>query len=269
MRNNSDFDAYTKLFIQGFTINPNKNINNFKNIIEGLCNYYKKSHVCDFDGETIHDNFLGKQVDHIHVQEIISKSESGRIGFVNLQNGYFVLKIIDSVYPAEIQFDLFLNEKLLDFQIIIDHLSAPALPFDGLGMFDYSYNISHFTKKNNILAKDNKQIATYNINKFYNEDEHKDSIVNNEEYKIILNQLKEIECYFCNVLPVYCIFYGLPRKVVLVCENHKNVGSNKELNASEDLDKDIRILENNFNNHKYELKVYDYNDKIYGKNVKT
>lgn len=269
MRNNLDFNVSTKLFISGFTINPNKNLSCFKDIISGLCNYYKKNHICDFDGETVHVNFLGQQIGELYVQEIMSDNESGRIGFVNLENGYFVLKIVDSVYPAEIQFDLFLNEKMTDFQIIIDHLSSPSLPFDGLGMFDYSYNISYFTKKNNIITKENKNIAPYDINEEYDFDKHQNYINNNKEYSIVLNQLKEIECYFCKSLPKYSIFYGLPRSIVFVCENHKDVGSNKELNASNEFDKDIRLLGDIFKGPEYELKIYNDNNITYGKNIKT
>ncbi len=286
MYNNLDFETSTKLFIKGFTINANQNINSFKEVISSLCHNYEEKHFCDFDHTSVHSNFLGKRIGEIHVEKIsFGKSrswglrntsvsgpskagtfvqnssnedifqESGFIGFVSLDNGYFVLKIVDNVYPAEIQFDLYLNNKMTDFQIIIDHLSAPALPTDGLGMFNYSYNVSYFTNQDSIISKQNKTIAPYKINSFNKE--------NNGV--VILNQLKEIECYFCNNTAKYSAFYGFPRKIIILCEEHKDFGSTKEFDFDPSLEDDIRDLESN----KYKL-IRDQNDLgNYSKNVKN
>lgn len=269
MKNNADFEVCTKLFIQGFTINPNKNLVMFKDMIIGLCNSYSLKHYCDFDDNTIHMNYLGKQIGKIHVEEIISEKESGRIGFVNLENGYFVLKIIDNVYPSEIYFDLYLNEKLTDFQIIIDHLSAPAVPLDGFGMFDYSYNVNYFTKNENKISKHNKTESPYFINDSYNSEKHNKNILEDKEYKLILNKLKEIECYFCSNIPTFVVFYGLPRKTIFVCKKHKKYGSSKELGSSKEDGDDIRMLGNIFKNSPYLLNLIDYHNVKHSRNIKN
>lgn len=285
MHNNLDFEVSTKLFIRGFSINANQDIDSFKNIIKSLCDNYEDQHVCDFDDTVIHNNFLGKRTGEVYVEKIFSNNpkslnlqntstsgpsragsfvenssnkdifqELGFIGFVNLDNGYFILKLINNVYPAEIQFDLYLNNKVTDFQIIIDHLSAPGLPTDGLGMFNYSYNVSYFTNQDSIISKYNKTVAPYKINN-YNKD---------NSNTVILNQLKEIECYFCNNIAKYSVFYGLPRKIIILCEEHKDLGSTKEFNFNPDLEDDIRHLES----YKYKLVVEKNNFGSYSKNVK-
>jgi hypothetical protein len=238
MKNNNDFLTTSKLIINGFTLNPIRNKNDLKNIIKSLCNNYTKDHVCDFDGETIHKNYLKKQVGEIYVEEKIIEEELSYIGFVILENGYFTLTIKKNVFPSEILFDLYLEEKILDFQIIIDHLSCPAKAnhVDGLGMFDYAYSLTYNTKHESKLYKDIKENCNY---EYYTED---------------LNSLKNAECYFCSRPPEFFIFYNLPRKTIFVCKNHKNFGTQEEISSKD--------------KEEYVLKEIKINGKIFQKNIK-
>lgn len=219
MHNNKDFEIGTRLFITGFTINPVKDTNVLYKIIKGLFSY-NKTHLCDFGNITEHQNFLGSLVGDIKVDYITSPLFNGVIGSANMDNGYFTLKIYDNVYPAEIQFDLYINSKVLDIQIILDHLSSPAGPFDGLCMFDYQYSLSYITKRSSILNKNNKNTAAYELNEPYSEIMHQESVTNNVFYEIKLNELKNPECYFCKKNPIMFKLYDNPRKLILVCEDH-------------------------------------------------
>lgn len=221
MHNNKDFEIGTKVFITGFTINPVKDPQVLYKIIEGLLSYDKK-HLCDFGNITEHENFLGSLVGDIKVDYIENKLFKGAIGYANMDNGYFTLKIYDSVYPSEVQLDLYINSKVLDIQIILDHLSSPAGPFDGLCIFDYQYSLSYISKRHNILNKNNKNIAAYDLNEPYNQKKHQDSIINNEFYEVKLNELKNPECFFCKNQPSMFKLYDNPRKLILVCDNHLN-----------------------------------------------
>jgi len=244
---NKDIDVFSKLVIQGFTINPIKDKHSFKDIIFGLCTCYKEFHICDYGENPItHKNYLGKLVfDNIFVDYIDNK-KNGIISFVVLENGYFTITLKYDVYPAEIVFDLFLYEKILDISIILDHLSAPPTKSDGFGMFDYTYSLSYITKNKNILQKDQNQVLLSN-----------EGLSNNLKNKInhdeTLNELKNIECYFCNNKATINIFFDTPRKVVMACDIHKNNGSTKEIEF----------------NGKYDLEVIKINGIEYGKNVKS
>lgn len=221
MNNNNDFEIGTKLFITGFSINPVKDPQMLHQIIKGLCNY-ESVHLCDFGNITEHKNYLGDLVGNIKVDYIEEDKFKGVIGFACLTNGYFVLKIYDNVYPAEIQFDLYLNEKMDDAQIILDHLSSPSGPFDGLCIFDYQYSLSYITKPKNILNKYNKNNAPYVVNEAYNSKLHQQSVIENKFYGVQLNELTNPQCYFCKDMPVIFKLYDNPRKIILVCNNHAN-----------------------------------------------
>jgi hypothetical protein len=256
-----DYPVGTKLIINGFTINPVKDKDNLVNILTGLCNYEKK-HLCDFGNKTVHTNYLGKQIGETRVDYVQNEDHSGLIGYVLLENGYFVLKIWDNIYPAEIQFDMYLDEKMLDPYIIIDHLSAPAIPLDGLGMFNYKHTLSYTTKQDNILFKNNKKNSAYKINEPFYLEEYKK---NSENSKFILNELNNISCYFCDKNTNTFVFFGIPRKIISACEDHKHFGSTKELNADNSLVMDIRDLSKIF----FEIIKIENTKKGYTKNVKN
>ena len=255
-----DYPVGTKLIINGFTINPIKDKNSLINILNVLCNYQKK-HLCDFHRNLVHTNYLGKQVGPTRVDYIKNENHSGLVGYVLLENGYFVLKIWDNVYPAEIQFDMYLDEKMLDPYIVIDHLSAPATPLDGLGMFNYKHTLSYTTKQDNIIFKNNKKNAAYEINEPFDLEEYKKNPKNS---KVILNELKNISCYFCNRNAESFVFFDTPRKIISVCQDHKKWGSTRELGADNSLTMDIRDVS------KEQFDIVEINDTkdTYTKNVK-
>lgn len=242
-----DYPIATKLIINGFTINPIKDVKTLSNFLKGLCGYGKK-HACDFvDHTIIHTNYLKKQIGEAKIDYVENKKFSGLIAYVLLVNGYFVIKIQNNIYPAEIQFDLYLDEKMLDPYIILDHLSCPALPHDGLGMFDYQYSLSYVTKPRSILSKKSKKVSyVKDINSF----------------QIVLSELEKSSCYFCDTVAENFIFFDTPRKIVLSCKDHLELGTTREYGESIGLKQDLRKAE------KFKtIKVVDERG-LYTKNIK-
>jgi hypothetical protein len=128
-----------------------------------------------------------------------------------------------------------------DCSIIIDHLSCPAKPFDGMGMFNYTYSLTHSVKNKTFISKHDNKTAMYFINEAF---DRKEFIKKAEDYFIILNQLKKIECHFCILEANNLIFTGYPRKIVAVCNDHVSSGSRKELNSESEEDIDLRRVIN-------------------------
>lgn len=154
-----------------------------------------------------------------------------------MDNGYFVIKIWDNIYPAEVQFDLFLDAKMTDCSIIVDHLSCPAQPFDGFGLFNISYSLTHSIKNNVFISKNDKNKPSYKLNESFSKEKY------NKDYKnhyVILNELKEIQCHFCELQATNLIFYSYPVILVPVCIAHLNRGSNREIDSNKECDIDIR-----------------------------
>lgn len=241
----------TKLIINGFTINPILDEESFKSSLMGIANY-KDIHFCDYveKQKTIsHKNYLKKRIKSPFVNYLDNKNTRGWVGYQLLENGYYILKFWDNVYPARIQFDLYLDEKMHDADLIIDGLCAPAVPFDGFGMFDYSYSLSYITKNSSILEKENFT-PSYKINEPFNYD----SYINNiEDYKITLNQLDKIHCYFCNNDGKYFIFKQNKDSVVPVCKEHKVSGTQKEFGANQEEYEDIRTVKKYNENYLMEV----------------
>ena len=224
------------LKIHGFTINPVTHPDILKNIIRGLASY-SDMHKCDFLEENkprkIHKNNLGKLLNISDVIEIKKEGFSGLIGHCILENGYFNLRIWNDVYPSEIHFNLFLEDDILDADLIIDHLSAPAVPNDGTGMFDYTYSINKEILTSNPLQKFSKSESSYYVN---------DPIrLNGEEWEVTLNKLGQTTCHFCESTPHYWLFvkneenYHSRSSAVIVCKDHMKMGRTTELgNANPD-----------------------------------
>ena len=258
-----EVDVFSKLIIQGFTINPVVDKQEFKNIINGLCNSYVDFHICDYGIDpVVHKNDLGKLLfKDFFIQYLDPLEKEGLIAFVALDNGYFTIKIKYNVYPAEIFFDLFIDKKITDINIIVDHLSAPAIKNDGLGMFDYTYNLSYIVKNKSILQKHNKDIISDKI--FIN------NFKNSEGDQISLNSLNSIECYFCENVASTTLFFDEPSKVVLSCNDHKQMGRVKEIGdgAKKDNETDNRDIGKILKNT-YKMQITEIDGVKYGKNVK-
>ena len=233
------------LTINGFTINPIKDVGCFTTFINSLCTIYYKKHECDHRIGLMHENYLGKQVGEPSVSYIENESFKGLIGFAVLENGYFVIKIWDNIYPAEVQCDLYLDEKMEDCDLIIDHFSCPAQPYDGMGLFNTTYSLNNSVKSKTFISKDNNKIYPYCVNEPFSK---KDFEEKKENYYVILNELREIECHFCNQKATDLIFCDFPKKLAAVCKSHMSFGSNRELYTSENSDKnqslDVRYMEN-------------------------
>lgn len=242
---NSEINSY--LEITGFTINPFQNKNQLKNFLYGLCNCYLENHICDFDKDLIHKNYLKKQVGEIYVQQIKFEKNESLLGFVALENGYIVVQIKTNCYPAEVYANIFLNEKILDFQIILDHFSAPYRIYknndmvDGMELFDLEYSIRYETKKQNKNNKHDKNIWPSTT----------------DWTRRKKNYLKKIECYFCeNSAKFSTIYHEVFLKSIFVCNNHKSILENI---------KSVDIL----NDKKYTLKEIIINEKIIGYNIES
>lgn len=258
-----ELDVFSKLVIHGFTINPITDKEEFKTILNGLCNSYLDFHICDYGIDpVVHKNDLGKLLfKDFFIQYLDPLEKEGLIAFVALENGYFTIKIKYNVYPAEILFDLFIDKKITDIDIIVDHLSAPAIKNDGLGMFDYTYNLSYIAKNKSILQKYKKNVVSDKV--FAN------NFKNNEEGQIYLNSLNSVECYFCENVPSTTLFFDEPPKVVLSCSNHKEMGRVKENGegSTKDNKTDNRYISKILKNT-YKMQITEIDGVKYGKNVK-
>lgn len=220
----SNQDIFTQVTIHGFTINPIIRAPMLRAILFGLTDY-EDYHVCDHgEVDAKHKNYLGKRISDPIVVMNKTEKDHGLTGMCFLENGYFVIKIWDNVYPAQIQFDLFLTDNIEDLDLILDHLCAPASPWDGLGMFDYTYSKSSFPPKSHVLEKQDIDKSSYFINppiKF---------LKNNKDWEVTLNQLSGIYCHFCEnkssdfVLTQTNKMHHASFKIVSVCEHHKSSG---------------------------------------------
>jgi hypothetical protein len=194
----------SRFTFHGYTINPIQDTHWLGNMLSGLFTY-SKEHLCDYGYGKKHLNYLGKQVGQPHIVNIEEPGNEGLIATQYMTNGYFVMKIYDKVYPAEVRFDLFLNEPLDDVELLIDHLTAPAIPFDGPGIFDYKYSLSHENLTIHNLSKSDRTKSSYTL--------HDPMLKNNDgSWSITLNELEEIKCYFCNLLATRWIIVGPPWK---------------------------------------------------------
>lgn len=254
----------SKLLINGFTINPIKEVVSFKESVSGFFDYaYKQKHVCDFTGKEIHTNYLKQRVEEVFVSNIIKEHGRCLTGFVILNNGYYTVTISYDKHPAEIQFDLYLDEYMSDPDLIIDHLCAPAVPFDGFGMFDYTYSLTHIAKPKSIISD------VYNNIRYTNNEPFNISLYNGDQnYEIVLNQLKEIHCYFCEKEGKYFGFTGEAKRVVTVCKEHLNhIDSSNQEGGSEGMEIDKRVVKK-YNDQFIKVFEQDNSGNIVSKHIK-
>jgi hypothetical protein len=210
-------NKHSYLRINGYTINPIKDHLILRDLVMGLVGY-KSFHKCDYGiTDIIHKNYLGKIVGVPNIQYIDYEGYKGLNATVFLTNGYFVIKILDSLYPAEIQLDLYIRGELGDADLIIDHLAAPGLAHDGMGMFDYTYKIT-----SEIIPQHSMSSSKINT---IDDLKQKDTLDD-------LNTLKNSRCYFCEETASAWVFIGPNEKQhtrsVLVCNGHKSFGRSGE-----------------------------------------
>lgn len=205
------------LTINGYTINPIKDHLMLRDILLGLVDY-QKFHKCDYGiNDIVHKNYLGKIVGSPNIQYIDYEGYKGLTATVFLTNGYFVIKIIDNIYPAEIQFDLYIRGELGDPNLIVDHLAAPGVAHDGMGMFDYTYKISSEVIPQHHMSPSKIELVDSNSEKNTLDD---------------LNKLNEVQCFFCKGVADSWVFIGPNEKqhtkCILVCKDHKSSGRSGE-----------------------------------------
>lgn len=183
-------NTISRLSIHGYTINPLIDESHFKNVFFGITTY-KSKHSCDFNGDAIHDNYLGKRIGDISVRQIGSDISPSFSGHAVLENGHVTLRTVNSVFPAEIYLDVFLFEDIKDPDLLIDHLRAPAMNHDGFGMFDYTYRI------------DKEDIAEHHMSKF-----NKPAAYDKLNFSDVpeLSKLPRVECYYCSNQAVSWVF---------------------------------------------------------------
>ena len=222
----SNNDTFTKITITGFTINPVTNVGILESIMKGLTEY-GDSHWCDHGGvDKFHKNYMGKRLHEPSVVMNQNEDNHGLSGTCILDNGYFFIKIWDKVYPSQIQFDMFLTNDVEDLDLILDHLCATAIPYDGLGMFDYSYTKTNTIPLNHMIEKNNKNQSSYIVNDLIKINDN-----NPNDWSVKLNQLGDISCFFCDNIGSSWILFSSREKMhhssskcVIVCEEHKKNG---------------------------------------------
>lgn len=233
---------------------------------------YEDIHFCDYGVKnTTHQNYLGSIIAGPFASIVDTDSSHGVIGHCMLTNGHYTLRIWDNVFPAEISLEVFLEDDLPDIDLIVDHLSAPAIPNDGLGLFDYTFSVTTSSVPSSGLRKSAIGDSSYHINSpisFIGEDK--------KDWEITLNKLKETECYYCKNSPYQWIFIDdcvnchLNFRSVLVCKEHVGMGRVGEIvsgsNNSEELDyhtsKDGKMFI-------MEDVVDENNNKLFTKNIEV
>jgi hypothetical protein len=244
----------SRLSINGFTMNPITDSRALMDVVYGLTKY-KNKHVCDFGGLSIHNNYLGKIIGQPKVIRISQEENEGLQAHVDLTNGWFTIKIWDKTYPAEVMADFYIRGPLDDPDLIIDHLCAPAIPHDGMGLFDYQYSISSSSALNHIMQKNEKNESPYIVNDPIRRFD------DNTKWDVVLNQLSNIQCYYCSDKATEWIIIGPPwhplltenekyltaSKVVPSCYGHQHSGRKNEnaYNSNQIPEKDFKFGQEN------------------------
>lgn len=191
--------------ITGFTLNPIKDYKLGESLMFGL-GQYPKEHVCDFNPEIKHTNYLGTIEDReiIYSKYIEEVGNRGLVVFAPLTNGgHYTLRIWDESYPAYVQFEAYIKNRVYDADLILDHLKAPAFPWDGIGLFDETCSIAESQIRFSPLMKSSE--------KFFPGYVVKDPLIidhENTTYSGYLNELDKIFCYFCEFKAE---FWGITR----------------------------------------------------------
>lgn len=254
--------------MHGFTINPVTDPEFLKNILRGLGNY-KDIHFCDYGiKNTTHKNYLGEIIGGPFASTVKTSESSGLIAHCMLDNGYYTVRVWNNVFPAEIYFDLFIEEELLDTDLIIDHLCAPAVPNDGFGMFDYTFSTSKTMMPSSSLSKFSKVESSYIVNdpvSFIDEDR--------EDWEVVLNQLKSPECHYCGNAPEHWIFIDDDSKIhlnfksVLVCGEHKIFGRSREISNESDKDGELDYRTSKNKKKFYMKEIVENDTNLFTKNI--
>lgn len=255
-------EVESRLTVVGFTINPITNSAMLSALLNGLVSY-KDKHLCDYGQSSIHKNYLGRKI--IEPVIIVSEDKSFVQGYVALTNGWINVRVINNVYPAKVVFDAYINENMSDADLIIDHLCAPALPMDGMGLFDFTYNLQSTPILNSAMSKHNHFTAPYKLNS--------PAVILDDAVEVTLNKLSNIECHFCSLPATTWLIVGppmspddkklIPPRVVTSCKDHIRNGRVTEIRYSFD-----NIPENDFiragnNATQYEmLDVLDSNGNL-------
>ena len=222
----------TRFILNGFTINPVTEKQILINVMRGL-GQYKKNHLCDYGKDVVHKNYLGGIVLGPFAAEVDDVKNAGLVGNCILDNGYYTVRIWNNIHPSRFQFDLFLEDDLKDLDLIIDHLSAPPIPNDGFGIFDYTYSLETEKIPDSFLFKNKHNDSSYQIN-------NKINFLNKEknEWEIVFNELKSVECHYCKENGTNWIFIDdvgknhLNFKSVIVCKEHLDNGRIRELSST-------------------------------------
>lgn len=249
----------SRLTITGFTMNPITDSYILKAVLTGLTSY-KEEHLCDYGHQVIHKNYLGQRISDPMITNCM---QYGFIqGHVVLTNGWINIRITSDVYPAKVVADVYLNNSMPDADIIIDHLCAPALPLDGMGLFDYTYTLHSTPIPNTAMSKHNKMESPYKVNEPAN--------VSEDKVEVTLNKLSTIECHFCSSPATTWLIIGppmspdatslTPPRVVTSCKNHIGNGRVTEIryNIDEIPENDFVVAGNNSTQYEM-LDVLDEN----------
>jgi hypothetical protein len=224
-------EVETRLTVNGFTMNPITNPMLLSVVINGLVSY-KDNHLCDYGQASTHKNYLGKKITEPIVT--VSEDKSFIQAHVGLTNGWINIRITNNVYPAKVVLDAYVAGDIKDADLIIDHLCAPALPMDGIGMFDYTYTLQSNPILNNAMSKHNHHASPYKLND--------PALVSDGSVEVTLNKLSSIECHFCSSPAVTWLIVGppmgpeanklVPPRVVTSCKSHMINGRVTEIRYS-------------------------------------
>jgi hypothetical protein len=231
---------------------------------------YSDTHFCDYSSKnTTHKNYLGNIIAGPFGAKIKDENNSGIVAHCMLDNGYYTLRIWDTVYPAEIDFELFLEGDLPDADLIVDHLSAPAIPNDGLGMFDHTLIISKSITPTSTMKKFDANNSSYFVNdrlSFLDDGE--------DNWQVVLNKLKSPECFYCTNKPEQWLFVDedsnthLNFRSVLSCKDHLHMGRIKEISSGfDDHNKEDYYTSKNSKRFAMQDVLDENNNKIFTRNI--
>lgn len=179
------------LVVNGYTINPIMDARQGLTLLSGL-GEYPPEHKCDADHNVVHKNYLGQIYENSIMSKYINiEGERGLFCTAILTNGHYTLRIWDETKPARVRFDAYVKGAMYDADLILDHLKAPAIPWDGVGLFDYTYSINQSPIIFSPMMKQDISKDPYTMGTGWKID------YETLTYEGTPNQLNTIKCYFC------------------------------------------------------------------------
>jgi hypothetical protein len=238
----SDYKKIIHISITGYSIEPSIDGESIQKFFVGFFSYPEKWY-CDHNDEMIEDKneILGylqggpeRNLMPFTDKSIIHKGNFGKLleepyTFCNennfcthalaiFENGYVTFNAIERKKYVPIFINIFTN-KDMDSDLILDHLRAPAIKFDGLGLF----NLSIVKSEKNVLD-DNYFILQTIDDEFVNRLHYNNGVEESDPIKLesIRQNDEENKIFCCNCDSLAEHWNIISDKTFPVCKKHNS-----------------------------------------------